>query len=299
MAITLRNLDYLVALAEEGHFGRAAERVAISQPALSQQIRELEAHFGQKLVERGRTIRLTRAGRVAVERARAILLDVRELEETVRRTERLSGPLRLGIIPTVAPYLLPHLLPQVSGQGLELTVQEALTDRLTDALGTGRLDAAIAALPLDGAGIEGVALFEDRFLLASSARDPVTAPVRPEEVAADRLLLLDEGHCLADQALAVCNLRRGRAALGAASLTTLARLVAEGHGITLMPEIAAHVEGQGLALRPFAGIEPHRTIGLLRRAGSGESPWFEELAAAVRSAANAIPRPVRPGAHSD
>lgn len=284
MAITLRQLHYFDALARELHFGRAAEAVAISQPALSQQIREMEAQLGQRLVARGHEVRLTRAGAMVVEKARAILAAVRDLEESAQRAAGLSGPLRLGIIPTVAPYLLPRVLPLIAGRGLELTVQEAITDRLMEALWAGRLDAVVAALPLDRAGIQTEVLFEDRFLLASSAADPVVGAIRPEEVAADRLLLLDEGHCLADQALAVCNLRRGRAALGAASLTTLARLVADGYGITLMPEIAAAVEGQGLALRPFAGPQPKRVIGLVRRAGPSDDRWFAELAEQLRAA---------------
>ncbi len=283
MAVTLRNLSYLVALAEEGHFGRAAERVAISQPALSQQIKELESYLGQRLVERGREVRLTRTGVAVVERARTILASVRDLEDTARRTAGLSGPLRLGLIPTVAPYLLPHLLPLVAGRGLELTILEAVTDRLLAALVTGDLDAAVAALPVPG-DFQTETLFEDRFLLASSADEPVTAALRAEDVSADRLLLLDEGHCLADQALEVCNLRRGRRTLGAASLTTLSRLVADGYGITLMPEMAARVEGHGLALSPFAGAQPKRTIGLVRRASPVRPAWVSELAEVLRAA---------------
>ena len=284
MPLSLRNLDYLVALAEEGHFGRAAERVAISQPALSQQIKELEAHLGQPLVERGREIRLTRTGALVVERARAVLAGVRDLEDVARRAQGLSGPLKLGIIPTVAPYLLPHVLPLVAGQGLELTVQEAVTERLLEALDAGRLDAVVAALPLDDNRFTGDPRFEDRFLLASSAQEPAMDVPHPEDVAADRLLLLDEGHCLADQALAVCNLRRGRTALGAASLTTLARLVADGYGVTLMPEIAVKVEGQGLALQSFAAPEPRRTIGLVRRAAGDAAGWFSDLTDVLRRA---------------
>lgn len=283
MAVTLRNLSYLVALADEGHFGRAAERVAISQPALSQQIKELEAGLGLQLVERGREIRLTRTGVAVVDRARAILGAVRDLEETARRTAGLSGPLRLGLIPTVAPYLLPHLLPLVAGRGLELNVLEAVTERLLAALGEGDLDAAVVALPVAGDFAVDV-LFEDRFLLASSQNEPSPEPMQPEDVAADRLLLLDEGHCLADQALAVCNTRRGRTALGAASLTTLSRLVADGYGITLMPEMATPVEGRGLTLTPFTAPEPSRTIGLVRRAAERVPEWVEDLGEVLRMA---------------
>lgn len=283
MAVTLRNLSYLVALADEGHFGRAAERVAISQPALSQQIKELEAGLGLQLVERGREIRLTRTGVAVVDRARAILGAVRDLEETARRTAGLSGPLRLGLIPTVAPYLLPHLLPLVAGRGLELNVLEAVTERLLAALGEGDLDAAVVALPVAGDFAVDV-LFEDRFLLASSQSEPSPEPMQPEDVAADRLLLLDEGHCLADQALAVCNTRRGRTALGAASLTTLSRLVADGYGITLMPEMATPVEGRGLTLTPFTAPEPSRTIGLVRRAAERVPEWVEDLGEVLRMA---------------
>lgn len=283
MAVTLRNLSYLVALADAGHFGRAAERVAISQPALSQQIKELEAELGLQLVERGREIRLTRSGVAVVERARAILGAVRDLEETARRTAGLSGPLRLGLIPTVAPYLLSHLLPLIGGRGLELTVMEAVTERLLAALGDGDVDAAVVALPVSG-DFAADPLFEDRFLLASSRDEPPPGALQPEDVAADRLLLLDEGHCLADQALAVCNTRRGRTALGAASLTTLSRLVADGYGITLLPEMAVPVEGRGLILTPFAAPEPSRTIGLVRRLSATTPDWVPELCDVLRHA---------------
>ncbi|MFC2967386.1 hydrogen peroxide-inducible genes activator [Acidimangrovimonas pyrenivorans] len=293
MAITLKQLDYFLALAEELNFGRAAERVHISQPALSMQIKELESILEVALVERRpRDVRLTPAGREVLERARRILGEAHELEAAARR-RGLSRRLNLGVIPTVAPYLLPVALTRLRAAdiGRELRVREAQTAALYDGLATGRLDAIVIADSATRGDLVARPLFSDRFLLAGAAarlaevgrgRDGHEA-LRPLALDPEQLLLLDEGHCLADQALEVCGLdrRRPRIDLGASSLTTLCGLVAEGFGLTFLPEIAYRNEAAaapGMAVMRFARPEPARQITLVRRAATAEDDWFEELA---------------------
>ncbi|MGR3499827.1 MAG: LysR substrate-binding domain-containing protein [Limimaricola soesokkakensis] len=292
---SLKQLRYFVALAETGGFGRAAETVFVSQPALSQQIKELETILGVELVERlPRGIRLSRAGREVLERSRRILGEVAELERAARLSRGLTGRLRLGVIPTVAPYLLPIALTRLRARDLtlDIRVREAQTETLLDDLEAGRVDAVVAALPLPVAGLAVEPLVSDRFVLAGTAArlarwigDPEA--LRPTSLAPDQLLLLDEGHCLADQALEVCGLRgRGRVDLGASSLATLSGLVAEGFGLTLLPEIALRAEtaaAPGLALMRFAAPEPARELALVRRAG-GDGGWAAPLADLLREA---------------
>lgn len=294
MAITLRQLRYLTALADEGHFGRAAATVNVSQPALSVQIRELEAALGARLVERGgREVVITPTGREIVRRARLIFDEVREIEQVARWDRGLAGRLRIGVIPTVAPYLLPAALPLIRARNLslDLGIREAPTERLVEEVRQGALDAAVVALPLDDGALAALPLFEDRFLLAGSAARLAalgTAP-RAEDMQPEELLLLDEGHCLADQALAACavDASRARIDLRAASLTTLCRLVSEGFGLTLLPELAAPAEcaaAPALRLARFAAPEPRRTIGLVRRRTSVDDGWFAELAGILAGA---------------
>lgn len=290
MSFTLRQLRSLTALAEESHFGRAAAAVNISQPALSVQIRALEAALNARLVERGpRETVLTPTGREIVMRARRILEEVREIEQVARWHGGLSGRLRIGVIPTVAPYLLPLALPELRSRNisLDLGVREAQTERLLDEVRSGGLDAAVVALPVEAPDLLASPLFEDRFLLAGTparltALGADGAALRPDAMEPGQLLLLDDGHCLADQAIAACAMQRDRAHvdLRAASLATLCRLVSEGFGVTLLPELAASAESAaapGLALVRFATPEPCRTIGLVRRKLSVDDGWFGDL----------------------
>ena len=300
MNITLRQLRYFRALARERHFGRAAAVVAVSQPALSAQIRQMEEALGGPLLDRGLPgLPLTPLGRAVLLHAERVLAEMRGLEEAAREARGAGLEVTLGIIPTVAPYLAPHLLPLVRREGGSLTIREAVTETLLAELRDGSLDAALVALPVGG-GLEAAPLIEDRFLLAlppEGLASEIGPVARPEEVDPGRLMLLDEGHCLSDQALGACGLARettGRRRLGAASLNTLTRLVASGQGVTLLPEMAAGTEGQGMRLSRFAAPEPGRTIGLVR-AGRGAAPaWFTRLAALVREAAGMIPRPEVP-----
>jgi LysR family hydrogen peroxide-inducible transcriptional activator len=295
MEITLRQIRYLVALADEGHFGRAAAAVNVSQPALSVQIREMETALGGRLVERrSRSVVVTPFGREVVRRARRIAQDVRELRQVARWERGLGGRLRLGVIPTVAPYLLPAALPALRSRdlALDLGVREARTGTLLQELDEGALDAIVVALPVEGEDLVTETLFDDKFLLAGSDRQiAALAGARPkaDSVDPERLLLLDEGHCLADQTLAACALSREdtRLDLRAASLSTLCRLVSEGFGLTFVPEIAVRAEtgaAPGLAVARFGEPQPGRRIGLVRRKLSVDDGWFTDLAAILRAA---------------
>jgi LysR family hydrogen peroxide-inducible transcriptional activator len=306
MSVTLRQLSYFRALAEHRHFGRAAASVSVSQPALSVQIRELEATLGQPLVERrARDVVLTPFGRMILGHAAAVGEGVRALEDAARWHGGLSGQLRLGLIPTLAPYLLPGVLERLrSGDiSMDVQVQEAKTDRLTDDLVAGRLDAAVMALPIETTGLVAHTLFDDRFLLAGSAArlDALGGAVealRPDGLDAQQLLLLEDGHCLTDQALEACRRGRGHARIdmGASSLATLTRLVAAGFGLTLMPELAARAEVRGapdVRLVRFAAPEPLRTICLVRRASTTGEGWFAQLAEVLTEVGTIITREVR------
>ena len=272
----------------------------VSQPALSVQIRELEAALGARLVERGgRRVVVTPTGREVLRRARRILDEVNEIEQVARWDRGLAGRLRIGVIPTVAPYLLPSALPALRARNLslDLGVREAQTERLIEEVREGALDAAVVALPAPEEGLVAAALFEDRFLLAGSparieALEERGMGLHPEDMEAGHLLLLDDGHCLADQTLAACAVDRSRVRmdLRAASLATLCRLVSEGFGLTLLPELAVRAEcaaAPGLRLMRFAAPEPMRTIGLVRRALSVDDGWFGELAAILGEAGRA------------
>ncbi len=289
MNITLRQLSYFMALAETRHFGRAAEKVHVSQPALSVQIRELEQRLGVALLEPGRAVVLTSAGHEVLASAHSVMASLRDMQDGLRLRDGLSGRLRLGVIPTVAPYLLPKILPLLREEApaLDLRVREAQTEMLLSDLEDGALDAAILALPA-GAGLEERFLFEDRFLLAgTTAQFEILqnhgAPLRPSALDPGQLLLLDEGHCLADQALEVCDFARParRVDLGASSLATLCGLVASGYGLTFLPEIAITTECRAapkMQVQRFAAPEPSRRIGLVRKGAKPKAKWFDDLA---------------------
>lgn len=298
MEVTLRQLKYLIALAEERHFGRAAESVRISQPALSVQIRALEETLGTRLIERrARNVALTPVGREVLDRARRIMDEVRAMGEAARWRNGLGGRLRLGVIPTVAPYLLPAALPLLRERdlALDLGVREAQTRVLLEELRRGTLDAIVVALPVEVPDLAAAPIFEDRFLLAGSPRQMQAlgaAPPRPGDIDPERLLLLDDGHCLADQALAACALARGatRIDLAASSLSTLCRLAEEGFGMTFVPELAVRSEtaaAPGLSLLRFRDPEPRRQVGLVRRALGSDDAWFQELASLLARAGRA------------
>lgn len=291
--VTIRQLLYFEALSQTLHFGRAAEHAGVSQPALSAQIAEMEQRLGCKLFERGtKAVRLTEEAIALQPRIEKILSAIRELE-TVALSGRLGTErrFRLGIIPTVAPYLLPLLLSELKARFPELVVEirEAVTATLVEEANAGRVDAFIAALPLDYPGLRIEELFSDRFFLAVPANDAtiVGPPVPPGSPALERLMLLEEGHCLRDQALAICGSARplAMANYGATSLTTLMQMVAHGLGVTLVPEIAlpAASEMRDLKVVPFAEPAPRRQLCLAWRRTSPRSQECTELAAILRT----------------
>lgn len=294
MNITLRQLRYFLALAEQGHFTRAAETIHVTQPALSMQIRALEELAGGKLVERTASgIVLTLRGRELADHAQRVVAEMAGLEQGLRRPGQ-GGRLLLGMIPTVAPYLLPEALPLLRARdiGRDLHLREAQTDRLLDELVIGRLDAVVVATPPEGRGLVATPLFTDRFLLAGSAARIAQLrgrAIAPASLDPGQLLLLDEGHCLGDQALEVCGVSRhaSRLDLGAASLSTLCRLAAHGMGLTFLPEIARQQEtaaAPGLAAIRFPDPQPSRVVQLMRRASTPAEGWFDELVETLKRA---------------
>ena len=284
--LTLRQLRYLDALARHGNFGRAAEECGISQPAMSMQIRELEHELGAELVTRrqGATV-LTEAGAEVAQRAGSILSAARDLVNCVRYSgSLLSGTLRLGVIPTLAPYVLPLLLPQLhrAYPDLCLDLLETQTKTLVRELGQGTLDVLLLALPLENTECETVVLFNDRFVLAVPADDPLPERNRvgPSDVKARHLVLLEEGHCLRDQALVYCGDRdTDHTKLGATSLATVLQMVASGYGVTLLPEVAVDIEvrDERVKLLRFIEPQPQRQIGLAWRPTSPRKADFLEL----------------------
>jgi LysR family transcriptional regulator, hydrogen peroxide-inducible genes activator len=291
--ITLRQLRYLASLARHRHFGRAAEDCAVTQPALSMQVRELEREIGTELVERRPgEIALTDTGLEVAQRAEQILAATRDLVDFASHREVLSGALRLGIIPTLAPYVLPRVLPRLQEDypRLRLEVRETQTKMLLEELARGEIDCVMLALPLDGADFETLALFDDPFLLAVPAADKLCGRGRVgvEDVDQRRLILLEEGHCLRDQALAFCaSPRRDQpAGLGATSLATVMQMVANGYGVTLVPEVAVDVEVRDARVRllNFSKPVPARTVGLAWRRTSPRRKDFEALGKTVTQA---------------
>lgn len=289
--ITIKHLRYFGALAQHRHFLRAAEACAISQPALSLQIKELETLLGAPLVERGsRQIRLTTLGEVFEKRAHRILLEVSELSDLARAAQgRLQGQLRLGMISTVAPYLFPPVIRRLLDEmpELDLRPRETTTDRLIEELTTGRLDAAVVALPTSETSLEEHFLFEEEFQLVRPAHytgDPLRSPgLVPPGM---RLLLLEEGHCFREQALGYCSMKNDVAPdmLEGTSLATLVQMVEAGMGVTLIPTMAVAREtaGSDVSVTRLSLPRPVRRIGMIWRASNPLAQQFREIASLIR-----------------
>jgi len=293
--ISMKHLRYFDALARLGHFGRAAELCAISQPALSMQIRELETLIGAPLVERGtRQIRLTSLGEEFAARSGAILRSVDDLADLARAAQGpLVGRLRIGVIPTVAPYLLPRVITSLTQAypGLDLRPREAVTKTLIEDLHEARLDTAIVALPISEPGLEEVALFDEEFVLVrgpGEADKPVPDPGMLHEM---RLLLLEEGHCFRDQALSYCKLSPSvtRDLMEGSSLSTLVQMVGAGIGITLIPEMALPIETRSaqVSLARLPAPAPARTIGMVWRKSTPLGEQLARIAEIVRRVGSA------------
>ena len=288
---TLQQLNYLVALHEHRHFGRAAEATFVSQPALSAQIQELEKRLGTSLVERtARGLLFTPAGEEIARRAMGILTNVDELTQLGGDATMLTGVVRIGVIPTMAPYLLPHVV-QVFAQHNEasLSLHEQRTDDVLVALRAGKLDLALLAGPIDGNDLRAQELADDPFVLAMSTRRHVGAKralLRLDDLLAERVLLLEDGHCLRDQALAVCSLAHiPTVDVASTSLATLTQMVAADLGVTLLPASTLAVEarpGSGITIRRFQSPAPKRTIVLAWRKSSPRNSHFAAIADAMR-----------------
>ena len=271
--ITLKQLRYFDALARHCHFGRAAKACAISQPALSMQIKELEEALGGVLLERGaRQVALTQFGEEVAQRVRDIQRSVEELGDFARASQdRLVGRLRIGMIPTIAPYLLPTVIGNLTRlyPEIDIHVRETLTPKLIQELAEGRLDTAIVALPVSEPSLTEVALFTESFLLVRPGADEGTPVPTSKRLREMRLLLLEEGHCFRDQALSFCNMPSPppREVLDASSLSTLVQMVSAGIGVTLIPEMAVAVETRSasVSVARFKNPQPARTIGMVWR----------------------------------
>ncbi|MFK7764504.1 MAG: hydrogen peroxide-inducible genes activator [Roseobacter sp.] len=291
--LTLKHLRYFEALAAQGHFGRAAEICAISQPALSLQIKELEGIMGGPLVERAaREIRLTALGEDLLSRGSDILRRVDDLSALVRKQSGLfSGRLRLGVIPTVAPYLLPRIIKALSARFPDLTLEpkETVTQTLVHEIMASRLDLAIVALPVSEPTLREFTLFDEEFLLVRPACDAELPVPSAAALPAMQLLLLEEGHCFRDQALSFCNSTgvQARQIMEGSSLSTLVQMVSAGIGVTLIPEMARQFETRSadVSIAQFTHRPPNRTIGIIWRKSNPLSNDLMEIGAVIRKVA--------------
>ncbi len=291
---TLKQLQYLVALNDEGHFGRAAETCFVTQSTLSAGLRELESLIGVTLVERTRrVVRFTPLGLRIAEKARRILREAEELSDMARAAGKpLSGELRMGVIPTIAPFLLPRLLPKLRREwpDLKLYLREETSQAACDSLHRGQVDCVLLALPYACGDVEAAELFEDRLYVAVPPSLAASLPDRltPAAIDEDKLLLLEDGHCLKEHALAACNrpeLRAGATMLGT-SLHTLIQMVDNALGLTMVPEMAVKagiLEGTGVVARPLEAVHAARRIALIWRRNSPREKEFMLLAEALRS----------------
>ena len=289
--LTMKHLRYFEAISRHGHFGRAAEACGISQPALSMQIKELEALLCAPLIERSaRQIRLTSLGEALVERVRGILRSVDELDDLVRASHgTLTGRLRIGVIPTIAPYFLPGLIKELDAQNpnLDIRPREAITQRLIRDLGEGRLDFAIVALPVSEPALHEEPLFDEEFVLVRPAADTDKPVPNAKRLRQMRLLLLEEGHCFRDQALSFCKLSNlaARDLMEGSSLSTLVQMVGAGIGVTLIPEMAVPNETRSaeVSVARLLTPRPKRTVGMVWRKSSPLKPQYSEIAQKLKS----------------
>jgi len=292
MKISLKQMRYAVAVAETGHFGRAAERCHISQPALSQQIQLLETLCGAALFDRlKRSVRLTPFGREFVARAKPVLEAAEALDAFMQgQADTPDRPIRFGLIPTVAPYLLPDAFPALRREftAFDFTISENKTDALLSGIADGSLDLALIATDpaQTGVRLHVEPLFDDPFVLATSAEETIVQPVQLSTLKPDRMLLLDEGHCFREQAIAACRFEAdqdGRT-FAATSLSTIVEFVANGQGVTLLPRIALKKEAAGnrIATHALAAPGAGRKLSLVWREGAPFSASYEAIARVIR-----------------
>jgi len=304
--MTLRDLEYVSAVADHNHFGRAAEACHVGQPTLSAQIRKLEDHLGVALFERTKkSVRLTPVGARIVEIAREMIESAERIEQTASaHRDPFAGRFRLGIIPTIAPYLIPIFIKRLEKRlpRLEIIFVEDITDRLTGRLDSGSLEAAIVATSPQSPRLRSAPLYREPFSLAVPRGHRLAArkSIKPSDLDPAELLLLADGHCLRDQALAVCGLEASAlaAAASATSLETILNLVSAGHGITFVPALALQApsfKNFKVLTRPFLSADADREIRVLHRAAFPQEPLIEQLALLIRSAVPASVTPIQPG----
>lgn len=288
--MNLRDLHYLTTVAELRHFGRAAEACHVSQPTLSMQIKKLEETLGVRLFERSnKQVILTPSGVLMVERARRILQEVAAMKQIAEGArDPFAGEFRLGAFPTLAPYFLPTIVPALHAAmpNLTLLLTEEKTPEILSLLAAGSMDAAFLALPVEEAGLESAPLFEEPFLLAVPATHPLARKkhVYLQDLAALPLLLLEDGHCLRDQALDVCRLAGAseQREFRATSMETLRQMIAAGVGVTLMPAMAARADAN-VRYMPFKSDAPTRRIGLVWRASHPRKTVMMKISELARS----------------
>jgi LysR family hydrogen peroxide-inducible transcriptional activator len=290
--VNLKDLKYLVALADTGHFGKAAERTFVSQPTLSAQLKKLEDYLGVKLVERQpKNVQLTDVGKQVVIRARRMLDEGDEIIALARNnTDPLAGKLKVALIPTIGPYLLPRVMPRIRKAlpNLSLMLYEHQTEALLKRLREGEIDLGIMALPVAQDGVESRVLYEENFTVALPNQHPLAAKstIKVQDLKGHTLLLLEDGHCLRDQALEVCSRVDVREAedFRATSLETLRQMVVAGLGITLLPELAVESpfgSQRGLTIKQFTKPSPSRTVGAVWRKSSTRGPAISAVCDAV------------------
>jgi LysR family hydrogen peroxide-inducible transcriptional activator len=289
---TLKQLQYLVALRDNGHFGRAAESCFVTQSTLSAGLRELELLLGVTLVERTRrVVRFTPLGSKIAEKARRVLRETEELADMARAEgQPLTGDLRLGVIPTIAPFLLPAMLPRLRAQWpqLKLYLREETSQSACDALHRGQLDCVLLAMPYNCGDVDLVELFDDQLFVAYPPGEPLRkGSTEAGEIEPDRLLLLEDGHCLKDHALAACNRPdlRARATMMGTSLHTLVQMVDNGLGVTFLPDMAVRsgiLDGTSIRLARLEAEHGSRQIALAWRRASPRAEEYQLLADALR-----------------
>jgi LysR family hydrogen peroxide-inducible transcriptional activator len=287
--VTLRQLRYFDALARHGHFGRAADACSVSQPALSMQIKEMEQALGGALLDRSvRQVALTQFGEELLQRVRDILRSVDELGDFARAAQdRLAGRLRVGMIPTIAPYLLPKVIENLARlhPELDIHIRETVTPKLIKEVAEGRLDTAIVALPVSEPSLTEIALFTENFLLVRPGEAEGTPVPSRDMLREMRLLLLEEGHCFRDQALSFCKMQSSppREVLDASSLSTLVQMVGAGIGVTLIPEMAVAVETRSapVSVSRFRNPQPSRIIGMVWRRSSPLARQLQQISEVV------------------
>jgi LysR family hydrogen peroxide-inducible transcriptional activator len=289
--MNIRDLKYLVAIADHGHFGKAAIACFVSQPALSMQIKKLEDDLGVKLIERNsKKVLLTDTGLLIAEQARRILDQVQEVRETAMAAKNVfSGELRIGIFPTLSPYLLPLIVPKLSKRFHKLSFHlvEAQTSALLENLQEGKIHAAFLAAPITEPALKHNELFEEDFLLAIPVKHPLNSKktIKQGDLSGEKLLLLEEGHCLREQALSLCQAMQTaeRHNFRATSLETLRHMITAGVGITLMPQLACDFESETISYLPFQNPKPSRKISLCWRANSAKDVVLREIANQIKT----------------